>query len=74
MAQAQNPVASVSEEVMMATAKMRHCFNCGAELGFYSEYHPLDTCGKQECERAARKAMQQEEDEDFEQFLSRHRR
>lgn len=33
----------------MATIKMRHCFNCGEELGCYADYDPLDTCGKREC-------------------------
>jgi hypothetical protein len=35
-------------------AKMRHCFYCGEAIGEYVDYDPLDTCGKQECERAAR--------------------
>lgn len=37
----------------MAQPKMRRCFNCGAELGVYADWHPLDTCGKLECEREA---------------------
>ena len=44
------------------TAKMRHCFNCGAELGVMShwEFDPLDTCGKTECEREASFARERE--------------
>lgn len=44
---------------------MRHCFFCGAELGFLaaSEYDALDTCGARECERAARDERQRERDE-----------
>lgn len=38
----------------MKIAKMRHCFYCGEELGCYADYDPLDTCGKQECNREAR--------------------
>ena len=37
--------------------KMRHCFNCGEELGVYADYDPLDTCGKLECNRAASDAL-----------------
>jgi hypothetical protein len=33
--------------------KMRHCFNCRAELGVYPDYNKIDTCGKIECHRAA---------------------
>jgi hypothetical protein len=44
-------------------AKMRHCFNCGDELGVYADYDSLDTCGKQECERAARKAAREDREE-----------
>ena len=40
--------------------RMRRCFYCGEELGCYAEYDPLDTCGKQECERAARDAIEEE--------------
>ena len=38
------------------SAKMRYCFNCGEELGVSAWYEPLDTCGKWECEGAARDA------------------
>ena len=41
---------------MTQQTRMRHCFNCGCKLGYYSDYDPLDTCGKNECEREARYA------------------
>lgn len=47
---------------------MRHCFNCGAELGHYVGYDRLDTCGARECDRAARDAIAQERDEAHEQL------
>lgn len=52
------------------TAKMRHCFNCGAELGVMSrwEFDPLDTCGKTECEREARIAHERERQDAHEQL------
>lgn len=37
----------------MMPRKMRHCFNCGEPIGEYSDYNPLDTCDKIECEYAA---------------------
>jgi hypothetical protein len=39
---------------------MRHCFNCGAELGVYADYDRLDTCGAGECNRAAAEAEERE--------------
>lgn len=48
--------------------KMRHCFNCGAELGAYVDYDPRDTCGKQECEREVRDMEREERDEAHEQL------
>jgi len=45
---------------MVKTPKMRHCFNCGAELGVYADHDPLDDCGAEECLRAARDAHAQE--------------
>ena len=52
------------------TAKMRHCCNCCAELGVIERRHydPLDTCGQQECERAAQDADAAERDEAHEQL------
>lgn len=49
-------------------AKMRHCFNCGADLGVTKDYHPLDTCGARECERAAQDAAAQEREGAHEQL------
>jgi hypothetical protein len=48
--------------------RLRHCFYCGTELGCYADYHPLDTCGGQECERAARDAVRRERDEAHERL------
>jgi hypothetical protein len=47
---------------------MRFCFNCGAELGCYADHDPLDDCGAQECQRAARDAHAQERDEAHERL------
>ena len=44
-------------------APMRHCFNCGAELGRYHDYDPLDHCGAQECQREAVAAEREERQE-----------
>lgn len=50
--------------------KMRHCFYCGEELGrspsTWSD--PYETCGKRECDREARDAMQGEREEAHEQL------
>lgn len=43
------------------TSKMRHCFNCGADLGAYADYDRLDTCGQPECERAAQEQARDEQ-------------
>jgi len=43
----------------VSTPRMRHCFNCGAEIGAYKDHDRLDTCGKLECEREARGAAQE---------------
>lgn len=50
--------------------KMRHCFYCGDEIGVYADNHydPLDTCGKQECNREASAAARQERDDAHEQL------
>jgi hypothetical protein len=42
---------------------MHHCFYCGAELGCYADYHPLDTCGRLECAIGARDAYAEEREE-----------
>lgn len=40
----------------MAEARMRHCAQCGAELGVIDRRYwmPGDTCGARDCERGAR--------------------
>jgi hypothetical protein len=48
---------------MQKLCKMRHCFNCGDELGEYADADPLDTCGKVECNREAQAAARQEREE-----------
>lgn len=54
----------------MSTAKMRHCWNCGAEMGVIESkyYDRSDTCGKTECEREARDQARAERDEAHEQL------
>ena len=54
----------------MSTAKMRHCFNCGAELGVFENRHydRLDTCGAQECEREVRDMIRAEREEAHEKL------
>jgi hypothetical protein len=45
--------------------KMRHCWNCGAELGEIEDrhYEKTDTCGARDCDRAARDMCQEEREE-----------
>lgn len=50
------------------TSKMRHCFNCGEEIGFDAYHDPLDTCGRKECLREAQWAHAAERDERHEQL------
>lgn len=51
------------------SAKMQHCFNCGAELGVYDRMPgDRDTCGAKECEREARDADVAERDQAHEQL------
>jgi hypothetical protein len=52
----------------MGLPKMRFCFNCGAELGCYADSDPLDTCGAQECDREARNAVRNEQEEAHERL------
>lgn len=49
----------------MSEPKMRHCWNCGEELGMLkrSEWEPGDTCGKTECNREASNAREAEREE-----------
>lgn len=50
--------------------KERHCFNCGASMGFIENkyYDRRDTCGKRECEREARNEAYAEREEAHEQL------
>ena len=50
--------------------KMRYCWYCGEELGVIENRHydRSDTCGKQECERAARDAARAEREESHERL------
>ena len=48
--------------------KMRHCFNCGEELGAYAFYDSRDTCGKVECDREARNDFYAEREEAHERL------
>lgn len=47
------------------TARMRYCWNCGAEMGVFEArfYDRRDTCGASECEREARDSFSAERDE-----------
>jgi hypothetical protein len=42
--------------------KQRHCWNCGADMGFVENrfWDRLDVCGAQECSRASRLATEGE--------------
>jgi hypothetical protein len=53
---------------MPRQAKMRYCFNCGAELGAYADYDPMDDCGARECQRAAADAAAERREEAHEQL------
>ena len=44
----------------MKANKLRHCWFCGAELGNYADYDRYDTCGKPECDRETRLAIEEE--------------
>jgi hypothetical protein len=50
--------------------KIRHCWNCGADMGFIENryYDRTDVCGSRECNRAAQDAFRQERDEAHEQL------
>lgn len=54
----------------MQKPKMHHCFNCGEELGPYSNAYSgrFEACGKPECQREERDAYQQEREEAHEQL------
>lgn len=55
----------MSEAKPTSTAKMRHCWNCGADMGLIENRHydRSDTCGRTECEREARDAARGERDD-----------
>lgn len=55
---------------MTKQPKMRHCWNCGAEIGVYADWRPsdLDDCGSAECQRETRSALRAERDEAHEQL------
>lgn len=53
----------MNDQTVVKPVPMRHCFNCGAELGRYRDYDRLDTCGEQECEKAARDAARDYHDD-----------
>lgn len=50
---------------MAPNGKERHCWNCGASMGFIENkyYDSRDTCGKLECEREGRYAAEAERSE-----------
>ena len=54
----------------MENAKMRHCWNCGAEMGVIENkyYDSRDTCGKIECQREAQYVAEAERSEAHEQL------
>lgn len=58
------------QELVKPAGKQRHCWHCGADMGFIENrfYDSRDTCGSAECERSARDADQQERDEAHEQL------
>lgn len=55
---------------MAITGRMRHCWNCGAEMWLIGDrlFDRLDTCGRRECERAARDAERAEREEAHERL------
>jgi hypothetical protein len=60
----------VEEDVMSNVPKMRHCWSCGAEMGFIENryYDRRDTCGSRECEREARNRESAERDDAHEKL------
>lgn len=45
--------------------KRRHCWNCGADMGFIEDrfYDRRDTCGRRECDLNAREQDRAERDD-----------
>ena len=54
----------------MSRARMRFCWNCGAEMGLIEDKHydSRDTCGALECQRAEQDAAAQERAEAYERL------
>tara|TARA_Y100000815_G_scaffold232876_2_gene223861 strand:+ start:99005 stop:99214 length:210 start_codon:yes stop_codon:yes gene_type:complete len=54
-----------TRETELKPGKVRHCWNCGADMGFIENrfYDRMDTCGSRECERAARDAFEEDREE-----------
>lgn len=50
--------------------KMRHCANCGAEIGVFADWQwdRHDTCGSRDTERAARDDARAEREEAHERL------
>ncbi len=50
------------ENTRHRSGKVRHCWVCGADMGFIENrfYDRMDTCGARECEREARDAHEAE--------------
>lgn len=57
---------------MPKQAKERFCFNCGASMGVYADYDPLDNCGAAECNREAGNAARAEREAAHEQLDREH--
>lgn len=58
------------EKEIKHPGRVRHCWNCGDDMGFIENRHYdyMDTCGRQECDRAVRDALAEERDEAHEQL------
>jgi hypothetical protein len=54
--------------MMPKEAKMRFCFNCGVEIGRYTDYDNLDHCGKPECYREQQNALSMNRQDAHEQL------
>ncbi len=52
----------------MKEKKMRHCFTCGTEIGRYTDYDNLDTCGEPECNREAQNVASMQRQDAHEQL------
>ena len=54
------PITPPLAPTLKREAPMRHCFNCGAQLGRYRDYDPLDNCGQPGCQREANAQAREE--------------